>query len=435
MRRWEDSVLRNKRHGFVGYVSFVGWVGFLNRLTDLTDLTVITGLTLLLAVSAHAAPSLSSIAGTLSNGNSVTISGSGFGTKTQSAPAGFDRFEGTAYSALWSDTLVGPNALQTGNQRHPFSARNMHINFVGSLQTGVMTTNLPTGRTWFTAYWFYLDPDWTWGPDFDFRAPGANLANVKIWRMGAPAQNGDEDPILSTEVTDLYWFDAIPDIHSVADITSLFAPGTWHHVEWQFQDSTSAGAADGSLRFWIDGNEYIHVANVKFKNSYSDNRRPYGMSFWNSWNSNATDPNDYYQDDTYIDNSWARVYLCPGATFVNRGKCELQPPAAWNSASITVTLNQGALISGQTVYAYVVDTAGNVNAAGFQAAIGGSAPASTCDLNNDSATNVSDVQICANQAIGTVACSTGDINKDSACNVVDVQRTVNAALGGQCVTQ
>jgi hypothetical protein len=62
-------------------------------------------------------------------------------------------------------------------------------------------------------------------------------------------------------------------------------------------------------------------------------------------------------------------------------------------------------------------------------------PVNACDLNNDSATNVSDVQICANQAIGVVACTSGDINKDSACNVVDVQRTVNAALGGQCVTQ
>jgi hypothetical protein len=67
---------------------------------------------------------------------------------------------------------------------------------------------------------------------------------------------------------------------------------------------------------------------------------------------------------------------------------------------------------------------------------GGVAPSgSACDLNSDSAINVADVQICANQAIGTAVCAGGDINKDGACNVVDVQRTVNAALGGQCVTQ
>jgi hypothetical protein len=63
------------------------------------------------------------------------------------------------------------------------------------------------------------------------------------------------------------------------------------------------------------------------------------------------------------------------------------------------------------------------------------AASSACDLNGDSATNVSDVQTCVNQAIGVAACGTGDINKDGSCNVVDVQRDVNAALGGQCVTQ
>jgi hypothetical protein len=59
---------------------------------------------------------------------------------------------------------------------------------------------------------------------------------------------------------------------------------------------------------------------------------------------------------------------------------------------------------------------------------------SACDLNGDSSTNVSDVQICVNQAIGMAMCAAGDINQDGACNVVDVQRVVNAALGGLCVT-
>jgi hypothetical protein len=65
----------------------------------------------------------------------------------------------------------------------------------------------------------------------------------------------------------------------------------------------------------------------------------------------------------------------------------------------------------------------------------GGPSASACDINADGSTNVSDVQICANQAIGMAACASGDINQDGACNVVDVQRTVNAALGGTCVTQ
>jgi hypothetical protein len=78
--------------------------------------------------------------------------------------------------------------------------------------------------------------------------------------------------------------------------------------------------------------------------------------------------------------------------------------------------------------------AGKAVADGGPVSCSGTPPPSVCDVNKDNLTNVSDVQLCVNQAIGTAACSTGDINKDSACNVVDVQRVVNGALGGTCVS-
>jgi hypothetical protein len=60
---------------------------------------------------------------------------------------------------------------------------------------------------------------------------------------------------------------------------------------------------------------------------------------------------------------------------------------------------------------------------------------SACDVNGNGTTDVSDVQLCANQSIGSTSCSSGDINNDGVCSVVDVQRVINAALGGTCVTQ
>ena len=56
-----------------------------------------------------------------------------------------------------------------------------------------------------------------------------------------------------------------------------------------------------------------------------------------------------------------------------------------------------------------------------------------CDINRDTITNVNDVQLEVNMAIGIQSC-TADINHDGVCNVLDIQRVVNAALGGQCVT-
>lgn len=57
---------------------------------------------------------------------------------------------------------------------------------------------------------------------------------------------------------------------------------------------------------------------------------------------------------------------------------------------------------------------------------------SACDANQDSVTNVVDVQLSVNQSLGLGACA-ADVNKDGTCTVVDVQRIVNAALGGACL--
>jgi hypothetical protein len=56
-------------------------------------------------------------------------------------------------------------------------------------------------------------------------------------------------------------------------------------------------------------------------------------------------------------------------------------------------------------------------------------PPSPCDVNGDGATNVADVQLEVNMALGISSCT----NPGGTCTVVSVQRVVNAALGGTCV--
>jgi hypothetical protein len=55
-----------------------------------------------------------------------------------------------------------------------------------------------------------------------------------------------------------------------------------------------------------------------------------------------------------------------------------------------------------------------------------------CDLNSDGSTNVTDVQLAINQALGLNACGAADLDGNGSCDIVDVQRWVNAALGEQC---
>ena len=54
-----------------------------------------------------------------------------------------------------------------------------------------------------------------------------------------------------------------------------------------------------------------------------------------------------------------------------------------------------------------------------------------CDINSDGTTNVADVQLIINEALG-VAPALHDLNHDGAVNVADVQKVINAALGLGC---
>lgn len=57
---------------------------------------------------------------------------------------------------------------------------------------------------------------------------------------------------------------------------------------------------------------------------------------------------------------------------------------------------------------------------------------SPCDLDGNGVTNIVDLQLGVNQALGSSSCSTADLDGNGVCNVVDVQRLVNSALGGAC---
>lgn len=60
-------------------------------------------------------------------------------------------------------------------------------------------------------------------------------------------------------------------------------------------------------------------------------------------------------------------------------------------------------------------------------------PQNACDLNQDGAVNIVDVQLATNMALGKLAC-TANIVAPGVCNDEVVQRVKDTALGGTCVT-
>jgi hypothetical protein len=57
----------------------------------------------------------------------------------------------------------------------------------------------------------------------------------------------------------------------------------------------------------------------------------------------------------------------------------------------------------------------------------------SCDVNGDGSTNIADVQVAVNQALGLVSCTTAALQQNGLCNVIDVQRVIAASLGGSCL--
>lgn len=125
--------------------------------------------------------------------------------------------------------------------------------------------------------------------------------------------------------------------------------------------------------------------------------------------------------------------LWGGAPEVTQGSCSTPLQGTGTSGTLTCSVNG---LTASTSYQFqlvvyrgtpnvdaVFGGLSNVASATTQAA------AASTDVNGDGATNVTDVQIAVNQALGAASCGAGDVNGDGACNVTDVQKVINAALG------
>ena len=111
-----------------------------------------------------------------------------------------------------------------------------------------------------------------------------------------------------------------------------------------------------------------------------------------------------------------------------------------DAGAVNLALQSKSTIAtaGTTIASLTTDVTGLHRPQGSGYAIGayeyytGKSVALTCDLNGDGVVNAADVQIAANQAIGTAACTTADLTETGVCSVVDVQRVFNASIGQPC---
>ncbi len=354
-------------------------------------------------------PSITAVSGSISYGQTATITGTNFGSKSQVSPLVYDTMESGSFSPNWGSTnqlIVGSNSA---NKRHSNSNYYGTQNFQGNLRTypnvppdgsgyganGYFTgSNSQLSDTWYGRYWFKLDNNFDFGTTGEPQGDG-NLANIKIFRLWNPG-NVDENFVAATQGYNggniIYTTEqTLETTHYMPSNTSAWTKNVWHVFDFEFKEG-SLNASNGIFRMWFDGKLIEENRAVMTRQDFDLLKRPLILGFYNSWSDGNTDRDDFYIDDAYIDGTWARVMLCDQSTWndsVNR-HCEIQSPQnTWSNTSIQIAVNTGSFTAGQTAYMYVVDSNGNVNASGYPVVISGIATVDTQAPTTPSSLNAS----------------------------------------------
>lgn len=319
---------------------------------------------------ALSAPAVSGVSGTLTSGQTVTVSGSGFGTKPQAAPLVWDDFEAgvagrlvagsSANVGVW-DTGGGTESVTYTASRAYAGSKSAYHDFISNYNAS-LAKNGNYSRLYLD-FWIltdYVDQKTrNWKP---WRLYGNNdqLQLDYVWLCNGQLMNR-VDGSAGWSIGD--W--------SGDDYTK----NTWMHVQLVYAASTP-NVADGTIRHFIDSQ--VHGQNSSSVMTRKSSAQFDQIRIGHYWARDAIDGCSsnggarVYVDNVYVDTSWARVELGNASTYAASSKREIQVPTQWSDGSVSVKLNTGTFASGSTVYMYVTDASNNTSA-GIPVKLGGTA--------------------------------------------------------------
>lgn len=325
-------------------------------------------------------PLVNTVNGTFNHGNYITISGSGFGSKSPAKPLVWAPFEGgtTAADSNLSATTLDSNTYQldTTNQPHSrstYSVSNMaKTNEVKTAKFVSVNTN--TGQFFVFARRKFPATIW------------ANTSNFKTF-WGYPAVLGcanNPKPLVNMVVDRLSWFAVSYQggAHTtgggqVGPISGYYPPDDGSWTTWEMQEKKGTiDTYDGSFKFWINGQRIANWTPKNVTTTYpTDTYCTLVLGdFWTDsvpgkgYLNNVKD----FLDDVYMDKTWARAMIGNASTFDACTHREPLIPTAWSGTSITAYFNQGSFPNGSKVYLFVIDSNGNASR-GKEIIIGGTA--------------------------------------------------------------
>jgi hypothetical protein len=158
---------------------------------------------------------------------------------------------------------------------------------------------------------------------------------------------------------------------------NLMTPGQWHSIQVEYQESSGNNMPDGRIHMWFDGKKvFTHDAFITCwaaDGAEPQAKGPALIGFYDSWSgiAMAKNPSYVWLQDVYADTSWARVEIGDSPVYDSCAHRETQTPTSWSGNTVEIEFNQGSFAAGSTVYVFVVNESGVMNAAGFPVVIGG----------------------------------------------------------------
>lgn len=317
-----------------------------------------------LGPAAWGGPSISSTSGTFAHGNSVTISGSDFGTKSYgAAPQKFEDFEDGTHGSLLTTTgywnMDSDNVTAEKPQFSNAETRHSHSGLAGkfiekSLQDITYTPDLNfSGRKIYMDLWL--------------RFQWASLTEQhqnKLFKFQSAVNNNSVDA--SPRMNFYSWRYGPDSVSSYIPLSNcvqkyILSPGdtpAWYH--WQMELlNNDVGSPNGEYRLWRDGRLLTEAYNLEPRLDGDNHFNCFWLGRYLG-NYEGSLSNTLYYDEVYLDDSWARVEIGDRPDWDYCGVRELQIPSAWSSTSITATLKQNSLAAG-AAWLYVVDDDGDVS--------------------------------------------------------------------------
>lgn len=318
---------------------------------------------------AYAAPAITSVTGTLSHGESITIGGSAFGVKSPVAPLLWDNVDdeytgianqgvvpvGSSY--VWENAGSGVDVyFKTTNPRGKFTAKYTNEWSTNIYKRGDLGgNNYPGITTLYVSWWMWLDKS----------ACTADVSN-KYTRF-------TDDAGWSSTVQGVIWG---------PDLTQIYGVGAGQKVDWtdtcgkvdqwqRMEETVISGTSPYSPHVFLTVDNSPRAAQPITGNfDLLENVTGIG-SIGADWsNTLAVDQPTLDWGEIYVDNTRARVELCNASVKADATHCEIQiPHTTWGDTSLQITFNQGTWVSGNTAYLFVIDADGAVNAEGEEITI------------------------------------------------------------------